>query len=61
MDSIDLILLCLYAPFALLVLWVLGCLFFGRAELVPRFIVRWLEKFFASKASKARAEKLRKH
>ena len=41
MEFIDIMLLCIYAPFALAVLWVLGCLFFGRADLVPHFIAHW--------------------
>ena len=41
MESIDIMLLCIYAPFALAALWVAGCLFFGRTDLVPKFIARW--------------------
>jgi hypothetical protein len=44
MESIDIMLLCIYAPFALAALWVAGCLFFGRADLVPHFIARWFGK-----------------
>ena len=44
MEFIDIMLLCIYAPFALAALWVLGCLFFGRSDLVPRFIARWFDK-----------------
>ena len=44
MNSIDILLLCLYTPFALVVLWVVGCLFFHRTDLVPGFIVRWFNK-----------------
>ena len=44
MESIDIMLMCIYAPFALAALWVMGCLFFGRADLVPNFIARWFEK-----------------
>ena len=43
MDRINIMLLCLYAPFALAVLWVVGCLFFRRTDLVPGFIARWLK------------------
>ena len=46
MDLIDIMLLCIYAPFALAALWVLGCLFFGRADLVPKFIARLFGKTF---------------
>ena len=41
MDNIDILLLCLYAPFALAALWVVGCLFFGRHDLVPKCLTRW--------------------
>ena len=41
MESIDIMLMCIYAPFALAALWVVGCLFFGRTDLVPKFIARW--------------------
>lgn len=44
MDCIDILLLCLYTPFALAVLWVVGCLFFHRTDLIPRFIARWFDK-----------------
>ena len=44
MDSLDIILLCLYAPFAILALWVVGCLFMGRTDLIPRFIAKWFDK-----------------
>ena len=49
MESIDIMLLCIYAPFALAALWVAGCLFFGRADLVPNFIARW---FYLDNSSK---------
>ena len=42
MDSIDIMLLCLSAPFALSALWVVGCLFFGRHDLVSKCLARWL-------------------
>ena len=48
MEWIDFMLLCIYAPFALAALWVVGCLFFGRADLVPKRLARWFgrgEKF----------------
>ena len=44
MNIFDIMLLCIYVPFALAVLWVVGCLLFGRTDLVPHFIARWLDK-----------------
>ena len=41
MELIDIMLLCIYAPFALAALWVVGCLFFGRTDLVPKRLARW--------------------
>jgi hypothetical protein len=49
MDFIDIILMCIYTPFALAALWVVGCLFFRRTDLVPRFIARW---FYLDNSSK---------
>ena len=46
MDSIDIILLCIYAPFALAALWVVGCLFCGRTDLVPKCLARWFNRTF---------------
>jgi len=43
MDIIDITMLCIYAPFALLAIWVLGCLFFRRKDLIPRFFSRWFD------------------
>lgn len=44
MDLVDIMFLCLYAPFALAALWVVGCLFFGRTDLIPHFIARWFSR-----------------
>lgn len=44
MYSTDVLLLCIYAPFALVVLWVMGCLLLGRTDLIPRFIAKWFDK-----------------
>lgn len=44
MNKTDILLLCLYAPFALAALWVVGCLFTGRTNLIPRFIAKWFDK-----------------
>ncbi len=38
------ILIWLYVPFALVVLWVITCLFIGRDDLVPKFISRWFSQ-----------------
>lgn len=38
------ILIWLYVPFAIVVLWVITCLFFGREDLVPEFIARWFSR-----------------
>jgi len=57
MESIDIMLLCIYAPFALAALWVAGCLFFGRADLVPNFIARW---FGRGEKSRFRDEEISK-
>ena len=57
MESIDIMLLGIYAPFALAALWVAGCLFFGRADLVPNFIARW---FGRGEKSRLRDEEISK-
>ena len=44
-STVRLVLLVIYVPVALLMLWVLLCyLVFHREDLVPPFIRRWIEK-----------------
>jgi hypothetical protein len=44
MNRTDILLLCIYAPFALAALWVVACLLTGRTSMIPRFIARCFNK-----------------
>lgn len=44
MNRTDILLLCIYAPFALAALWVVACLLMGRTSMIPRFIARCFNK-----------------